>query len=247
MASEEDLTPDSLQDGSIQTFTGSNNVLIVVPNLEPDDEAGRYIAWFAFRLTRMLGPYGVMNCRQYRLPLQEDPSPEELRIPDGGKNENLDKKTTALRKRLLEKTRGIPVDLNSYSSASVAAPDYLEAIWSSACCIGGKAEPLVFFVQGIDDATADALDFDVAIGCGFVKEDNHVPHDAVRTARADLVDELLMGFQASRPELRIREAVQGYALESRDQWLGGSGERGTIAIYLHRRMHGVHPTSTACY
>jgi hypothetical protein len=215
-STQEDRTPDFLHDGSIKTTTGSSNVLIVAPNLCPSTQEGSFVAWLALQLVESLGAYGIINCQRYRKPLEGDSSPDELWIPDTGPKDQRYKEVMQIRNKLLNETGGIPVNLNSYASASVAAYEYVESIWLAAGEIGWKAVPLVLFVQGMDDATADDLDLDVAIGAGCISDEEDPPGDDDLTARAELVDKFLWSLHLSRPELRIREGVAGYALEAGD-------------------------------
>ena len=122
----------------------------------------------------------------------------------------------------MKETKGIPVDLISYAAASVAARDYLESIWLAACEISWEAVPLVLFVQGMDDSTADSLDLDFAIGAGCLSCNEQASGHDNLTASPELFNELLQALQISSPDLRIRQGVKGYALETGDEvawWL----------------------------
>jgi hypothetical protein len=219
---QEDGAPGLLQDGSIRTTTGACNILIVAPNMAPTVDQNVFIGWLARGLVESLGAYGVINCGYYRLPVEGDSSPDELRIPDTGPENKKYKAVIALRQRLVKETGGIPVDLISYTAASVAAQDYLESIWLAACEIGWEGVPLVLFIQCMDDATAKALDVDVAIGAGRLTGETPPSGPDSLTVSPELLEELLHTLQSSRTDLKIREGVPGHALENRDHvawWL----------------------------
>lgn len=216
-----------LEDGSIRTTTGSNNILFVIPNLCPQVEGGKRIALLGYRLAEMTGAYSVINSRRYRIPVDGDRSPNDLRMNNEGPEDKKYKVRMALRQVDILDNGGIPVDLNSYSAASVAATDYLESIWSPACEIGWHAEPLVFFLQGIDDTTADTLDLDIGVGAGCISTEEDAHDEINLTAARELVDELSQSLSAKKPELRIREGVAGHALEDRDH----------VAWWLRRAWH----------
>ncbi len=202
--------PDSFfTDGKVKSLQGTSNVIIVAPNMSPntdDKNIGILTCWLA----EALGAYAVINCRRYRRPKDGDPPPEELQPSDSPSRNEKDKDILKLRQRFLEETGGIPVNLDSYGSASIAAYEYVEAIWLAAGEIGYKDIPLAFFVYGVDDAVADKHAVDGAIGIGYVsdQEEEIYTRDTVSAARA------YVGEFIRRLSLRRRIQIEGVSEHS---------------------------------
>lgn len=213
--------PDSFfTEGIVKTLPGTSNVLLVAPNMSPDTD-DKNITLLACWLAEALRGYAVINCQCYRKPVEGDPIPEELQLSDSPTPSKEDKRILKLRQRLLEETGGIPVDLDSFNYSQIGAYDYLINIWWEAGGIGYKAIPLVFFLCGIDDVTADKYGLDVALGAGYsLQEGKQTYVKGTATAERKFVKELLGRLRGLRDRVRVREGVEGYDLARGDE-VGG--------------------------
>lgn len=199
-------------DGTIKTFPGACNVLIVAPNMSPDSD-DKNVGLLTYWLTETLGAYAVVNCGRYRRPVDGDPTPEELQVSYSPKPHKKEKGILELRQRLVEETGGIPANLDSFNSASIAAYEYAEPIWLDACAIAYKSIPLAFFVCGIDDGRADELELDVAVGAGYLLRDKEqVCERDTGSAGGAFVEELIGRLSRLRDGIRVRDGVEGYSL-----------------------------------
>jgi len=199
-------------EGKVKSLQGTCNVLIVAPNMSPDSD-DKNVGLLTYWLTETLGAYAVVNCGRYRRPVDGDPTPEELQVSYSPKPHKKEKGILELRQRLVEETGGIPVNLDSFNSASIAAYEYAEPIWLTACAIAYKSIPLAFFVCGIDDGRADELELDVAVGAGYLLRDKErVCRGDTGSAGGAFVEELIGRLNRLRDGIRVRDGVEGYSL-----------------------------------
>ena len=206
-------TDSFFTDGMVKSLQGTSNVLLVASNLSPDTD-DKNVGLLACELAEALGAYAVVNCQRYRRPIEGDPTPEELQLSGSPKPSKKNIKIMQLRQDLWDETGGIPVNLDSFSSASTAAYDYVEAIWMTAAEIGDTAIPLALFLCGIDDAKADEFGLDVAVGAGYLlKDKEQVCERDTGSAGGAFVEELIGRLSRLRDGIRVRDGVEGYALD----------------------------------
>lgn len=211
-----DSLDHDLQPRSINVFVdGHSRILIAAPHGYKKDDLNTEI--LAHALARELRASMVINNQKYRKPRSDDPEIRRLAVSDPILPPS---RELGVREELIRETSAIPVDLNKWPDAMVAAPDFfhpLTAIFNTIC---QESAALVIFVHGIADRNRSGdRNPDFVVGAGYEYSRKREAFRSGRTTASEVVvNRLVSGLgelkHGSQP-VWVEEGLPGYAAEKR--------------------------------
>ncbi|MBI5251695.1 MAG: hypothetical protein HY912_19555 [Desulfomonile tiedjei] len=243
-----DSLDQNLQFGSINVFVNETCKLVVAAphGFKKDD---RNTENLAHALACELKANAVINDNKYRKPKRpDDPEAQALSVSDPVTPSSDD---LAMRQEFLRKTSAIPVDLNKWPDAKIAAPDFYHPLAAISRTLCRNSTPLVIFIHGMADQSLGGErnpDFVVAAGYEYLRKEAAF-RMGLTTAGKLVVDRMvsgLRGLENNGRQVWVEEGLPGYAAARpiRMPWLfkmlaGMTGEALSVhAIQLEIRHKG---------
>jgi hypothetical protein len=233
----------------INVFVNENSrFVIAAPHGYRKDDRNTDI--LAHALADKLQANAVINCGRYRKPKRaDDPRAEEIIVANPVA---LTSAELALRNGFIRETSAIPVDLNKWRDAMIAAPDFFHPLTSITSMICRNSTPLVVFVHGIADHNHSGQrnpDFVVAAGYEYVNKARAYRTDRT-TASKSVVEGLVSGLrklERNGSQAWVEEGLPGYAAAKPERmpWIfkmlagGTNGRLSVNAIQLEVRHKGL--------
>ncbi len=205
---EQDLWPFR-----INIFVNQNsNLVIAAPHGYRKDDRNTEI--LAHAVAGKLKANAVINCNKYRKPRNfDDPEAQSLAVRDPIAPSSTE---LTIREQFIRETSAIPVDLNKWPDAMIAAPDFFHPLTAISQALCRNAATLVIFVHGIADHNISGdrnPDFVVAAGYEYSQKKQAI--DAgLTTASTTVVDLLVSGLnklQRNGRQVWVEEGLPGYA------------------------------------
>lgn len=212
-----DSLEEELQPRSINVFTGgASPILVAAPHGYKKDDLNTEI--LAHALARELRACMVINNQKYRKP--KNPYRNEPEIQDIAVSDPVfpSSHELAVREELIRRTSAIPVDLNKWADAMLAAPDFfhpLAAVSNSMCRESGV---LVIFIHGIADRNGcGERNPDFVVGAGYEYTRKREAFRSGRTTASEsVVNRLVSALRELNHDSRpvwVEEGLPGYAAE----------------------------------
>lgn len=209
---EHDLWP-----GRINVFANfTSNFVIAAPHGYRKDDRNTEI--LAHALALRLKANAVINHHKYRKPKGDnDPRAAELSVKDPT---NPLPDELAVRERFSRKMAAVPVDLNKWPDAMVAAPDFFQPLATISQTLCRNSTPMVLFIHGIaDQNVAGERNPDFVVAAGYeCSQKAQAFESGLTTAGEIVVDRLvagLTGIENKGREVWVAEGLPGYSAANR--------------------------------
>jgi hypothetical protein len=193
---------------------GTCNVLVVAPHGFKRDDMNTEI--LAYLLARELDAFAVINNRKYRKPRLGDPGCRMFAVGDPTQ---LLPSQKHMRERFMAETSAVPVDLNKWQDANLAAADYFIPVLMIVEQLSKQCNPLVLFIHGIADRNRlGTRNPDFVVGAGYEFSDKRRAFDrGDTTAREQVVHEMVAGLtdMDNSGPYWVEEGFPGYAAANR--------------------------------
>jgi hypothetical protein len=233
-------SPDQdLQPRSINVFVGRRSrILIAAPHGYKKDDLNTEI--LAHALARELRASMVINNQKYRKPRAphlNDPEIRRLAVSDPILPSS---RELGVREELIRQTSAIPVDLNRWPDAMIAAPDFFHPLTAISNTICQESAALVIFVHGIADRNRSGdRNPDFVVGAGYEYSRKREAFRSGRTTASEVVvNDLISALRELKHDSRpawVEEGLPGYAAEKRIRlpWVFSmlsQANKGTLAV-----------------